>query len=501
LVVHPPPTLDGFTVAERLRETPGLEPILLATPPVDRKSSRHFHTTACFGMRGQVCTDCVVGRELTSTEAWKTDERRLGVLQKRKRPNEWRSVEEALDRCMWMDTAWDSHLCQWSMNRFSMYKTLVQLKYFGWSCDFEASQLDQTCVQTYEDAWRDLDQQCGGAFSGPSQSCANAEPGKSYVLPGKVFLYVGDDCPTECFREWNFRGVHLRVAKGRGPQEGDAWDWRNLSGVPSHEDVPWPMTSSGAVQLWPEGEVKEPLFDIVILDLTPKRSSVVPGLLSFFLELLRMGGVVVVKLASLPKCKALTPLWHLVRIFGCGSVRLRKPGVGPEAHRSSFYAICRDFPGAGIPPMHDLDQVSYVLLMSTSRDVEVGGRTDLPPMPTCIPTPTVVLVRHFCAFMEALSRDAKPIWNKQYLALHSSLIAIAANPRPWDERSSLLGKEGGRSRRRAEDTKGGFKKSRSQRVPRSYGNGVSTWFMRPGIQQTLTVLIVILWIAANFYYF
>jgi hypothetical protein len=387
------------------------------------------------------------------------------------------------------------------MNRFGMYKTLVQLKYFGWSCDFEAPHLDQTSFLTYDDAWRDLDQQCGGAFSGPSRSCANAEPGKSYVLPGKVFLYVGDDCPTDCLREWNFRGVNLRVAHGRGPTDSDAWDWRHLSGVPTHDDVPWPTTPSGGVQLWPEGEVKEPLFDLVIIDLMPKKSAVVPGLLSFFLELLRMGGVLAVKLSSLPKCKALTPLWHLVRIFGCGSVRLRKPAVGPEAHRSSFYAICRDFPGPGIPPMHDLDQVTYVLLMSTSRDVEAGGRTDLPPTPTCIPTPTVVLVRHFCAFMEALSRDAKPIWNKQYFALHTSLLTIAANPRSWD---SLLAKEGGRSRResrKVEDAKG-IKKSRSQqRFPRNYGTGLSVWFMRPGIQQTLTVLIVILWIAANFYFF
>jgi hypothetical protein len=52
-----------------------------------------------------------------------------------------------------------------------------------------------------------------------------------------------------------------------------------------------------------------------------------------------------------------------------------------------------------------------------------------------------------------------------------------------------------------EDAKG-IKKSRSQqRFPRNYGTGLSVWFMRPGIQQTLTVLIVILWIAANFYFF
>ena len=50
------------------------------------------------------------------------------MLQKRRRQVEWRSAEEALDRCRWMDTAWDAHLCQWAMGRFAMYKNLTQLK-------------------------------------------------------------------------------------------------------------------------------------------------------------------------------------------------------------------------------------------------------------------------------------------------------------------------------------------------------------------------------------
>ena len=42
----------------------------------------------------------------------------------------------------------------------------------------------------------------------------------------------------------------------------------------------------------------------------------------------------------------------------CDRVRLRKP-VGPEAHLSSFYAICREFPGAEHPAVRDLEQVPF----------------------------------------------------------------------------------------------------------------------------------------------
>jgi hypothetical protein len=413
-------------------------------------------------------------------------------------------MEEVLDNCMWMDTAWDSHLCQWAMKRFGIYKALVQLKYFGWSCDFEAEEIDQISDQSYEEAWRDLDVLCGGFFSGPTRPCANAHQGGD-VLPGKKFLYVGEHFPSECFREWGFRGVHLPVAAGRGrPGAGScptgAWNLRQMGAVPSPDEVPWPRTLTGAVELWPDGETNEVAFDLVILDQTPKKSELVQGYLAFFLRHLRSGGALVVKLSSLPKCKALTPLWHLVRIFGCGSVRLRKPGLGPDVHRSSFYIICRNFPGAGVASLRSLSEVSHALLQYTSRDVE-GGGLDLPPMPTCIPTSPIVLTRSFCALLEAFSRDAKPIWTKQYLALRSNLLVLSAQTA--SPPTQLLLDETSLKRRKSRQTgdSTAVKRSKLVRAPRTWSACLSSLSMRPGIENAPIFLILFLWIAVNFFLF
>jgi hypothetical protein len=480
--------LDLFPTRTLLPETPGLQPLLLENPPVERKHTGHFHSTACLGMTGEVRTDCVISRDLVCTEASKMDGLRLRMLDRRKQPTGWRSAEEVLDRCVWMDTAWEWHLCQWAINRFPVYKLLVQLKYYGWSCDFEEQQIDEISNQSYDDAWRDLDDLCGGVFSG----CASADPDGDYVLPGKVFLYVGEHFPSKCFKEWGFRGVHLHVAAGCGCLESTAW---NLSQTTA---APWPRTPTGAVQLWPEGEMDEiRSFDLIILDQPPKKSALVQGFLAFFLTHLKSGGALAVKLSSLPKCKALTPLWHLVRIFGCGSIRLRKPGSGPDVHRSSFYVICRDFPGAGIPSLRDLDQVSNFCLQFTSREVEVG-RPDLPPMPTCIPTSSTVVVRHLCALLETLSRDAKPIWAKQYVALHSNLLALSAEARPH---GLSLAKESAIRRREARKSRESTntKKLSCPFEPRTWTKGRYGFLMLPGVRQMFQiVLMLILWISADF---
>jgi hypothetical protein len=504
-------SLDMFPAAELLPETRGLQPLVLESLP-ERTSTRHFHCTACFGMTAEVCTECVVSRELVASEAANMDRRRLQMLQKRKRPAEWRSVGEVLDRWMWMDTTWDWHICQWASSRFGTYRNLVQLKYFGWSCDFEAQELDAISDQSYEDAWRDLDDLCGGLFSGRIQPVGNAAPDDcsglqssgAGTLPGKRFLYVGDHVPARCFREWGFQGVRLPVAAGRTRPDGAAWDLRGMSGAPSRDEVPWPRTRFGAVQLWPDGEADEAVFDLIVLDEPPTRSALVQGFLAFFLTHLRSGGALAVKLSSLPKCKALTPLWHLVRIFGCGSVRLKKPGLGPEVHRSSFYVICRNFPGAGVPSLRDLGEVSNALLHSMSREAEVEGM-DLPPMPTCIPTSPIVLVRNLCALLEAISRDAKPIWTKQYLALRSNLLVMSAQPRPsgLSPRGNLFSREGGLKRRKARQSREGtaVNESRFLGGSRTWGTSLSNMLMRTGIKHVYTILILVLWIAVNFCFF
>jgi hypothetical protein len=519
LKVHPQKSLDRFPDVDRLPETPGLEPIILEMPPFcEGHSARHFHSTVCFGMAGEVCTDCVIRRELVSSYASERDRLRVQALEKRKRPAEWRSAEEVLDRCMWMDTAWEWHLCQWAINRYSIYKSLVQLKYFGWSCDFDAEQLDEISDQSHEEAWRDLDALCGGLFSGPIaakarpdsfETCASTadsslperrEPSPKSrrlklgdcVLPGKRFLYVGEHFPAECFQEWGFRGVRLQVAAGRGDERSAAW---NLS-----DEVPWPRTSTGALALWPDGETDEVAFDLIILDQPPKKSALVQGFLALFLKHLRSGGALLVKLSSLPKVQALTPLWHLVRIFGCGSVRLRKPGVGPDVHRSSFYVICRNYAGAHVPSLRDLAEVSHIGLQSTSSEVE-GAGTDLPPMPTSMPTSPVVLVRNLCALLEALSRDAKPIWTKQYLALRSNLLVLSAQARPEGPWRSPA-KEGGPRHRAAARPAGdstAINKSQLSRGRRIWSTSLSSLSVRPGTEHVQIILILVLWIAANYF--
>lgn len=132
--------------------------------------------------------------------------------------------------------------------------------------------------------------------------------------------------------------------------------------------------------------------------------------------------MLVLRLSSLPRVRCVTVLWHLVRIFGCDRVRLRKP-AGADGMRSSLYALARGFPGAG-PATQDLVEVCSVLLKWTSS----GPGRDLskPAMPGCFPTPPTVLVKHLCAFLEALSRDAKPIWAKQYADLRSHLLQLRA---------------------------------------------------------------------------
>ena len=127
----------------------------------------------------------------------------------------------------------------------------MQLKYFGWSCDFEPQQIDEISNESYDEAWRDLDALCGGVFSGQTQSCASADPDGDYVLPGRVFLYVGEHFPSKTFKAWGFRGVHLSGAAGCGQQDSTAW---NLSKTTA---APWPRTATGAVQLWPDGEMGE----------------------------------------------------------------------------------------------------------------------------------------------------------------------------------------------------------------------------------------------------
>jgi len=202
----------------------------------------------------------------------------------------------------------------------------------------------------------------------------------------------------------------------------------------------------------------------------------------------------VLKLSSLPKCKALTPLWHLVRIFGCDRVRLRKPS-GPEAHLSTFYAICRDFPGAEHPAVRDLEQVCYILLQWTSREEEVAGRAELPPMPTCLPAPSVVLVRHMCAFVEALSRDAKPIWMKQYVALRTHFTALAAHSRNIEQAPRV---DNRRREQRGEQRSRDDDRARKKKYSRSGPTSISAWLLQPRIQQAVMVLLVLTWLVANF---
>jgi hypothetical protein len=510
LKVHAQKSLDNFPTLELLHELPGLDPLVLEAPPVDRKSTRHFHSSVCFGMTGEVCTGCVIHRELAS-EASEKDQRRAQVLQKWKRPVEWRSVEELLDRAFWMQTAWEWHLCQWAISRFGIYKTLVQLKYFGWSCDLDSDEIDQISDASYEEAWHDLDFLCGGLLSGRCQLHANTDG--CYVLPGKRFLYVGEQFPAECFRKWGFRGVRLGLAAGH--EDGTAWNLSRIAAGLSRDEVPWPRTPTGMYRLWPEGETEELTFDLLILDEPPKTSALVPGFLAFFLSFLDAGGALLVKLSSLPKCKALTALWHLVRIFGCGSVRLRKPGVGPDVHRSSFYVICRNFPGAGLPALWDLLEVSQACLQSTSREVEVGA-ANLPPMPTCIPTSPIVSVRNLCALLEALSRDAKPIWTKQYVALRAHLLVLSAQTRPD---GPLVPKESGLTRRKGRQSGDSTAAKKAQLFrprtctvrgswtemlrlfrPRTWSTRLYSFCVRLSTEQVQIIFVLVFWIAVNFFF-
>lgn len=148
--------------------------------------------------------------------------------------------------------------------------------------------------------------------------------------------------------------------------------------------------------------------------------------------------------------------------------------------------------------------MSNALLQSTSRDVEVGDM-DLPPMPTCIPTSSTVLVRNLCALAEALSRDLKPIWTKQYLALRSNLLVISAQPRPsgLSPRGLPFSREGGLKRRKARQSREGtaVNESRFLGGSRTWGTSLSNMLMRTGIKHVYTILILVLWIAVNFCFF
>ena len=76
-----------------------------------------------------------------------------------------------------------------------------------------------------------------------------------------------------------------------------------------------------------------------------------------------------------------------------GGWSISSPSEGSTAPISFDQVICRNFPGAGVPSLRDLGEVSNALLHSMSREAEVEGM-DLPPMPTCIPTSPIVLVRN-----------------------------------------------------------------------------------------------------------
>jgi hypothetical protein len=138
-----------------------------------------------------------------------------------------------------------------------------------------------------------------------------------------------------------------------------------------------------------------------------------------------------------------------------------------------------------------LDEVSYALLQSTSRDVDVGDM-DLLPMPSCIPTSSTVLVRNLCALAEALSRDLKPIWTKQYVALRSNLIAVSAHAHPWN---CLSSKEGSLTRRksRKSDDSTALTKVQSRRDSRTLSTRLSNWWREAQI-----IFILTLWIVAFF---
>merc|ERR1712196_727685 len=101
-------------------------------------------------------------------------------------------------------------------------------------------------------------------------------------------------------------------------------------------------------------------------------------------------------------------------------VRLRK-SAGGDCHRSALYAMCRKFPGPAEAVTHLVEVCRLVLRFTSSGP---GRDTSKPEVPSCLPTPPNVLVKHVCAFMEALSRDAKPIWAKQYIALRQHLLTL-----------------------------------------------------------------------------
>jgi hypothetical protein len=149
-------------------------------------------------------------------------------------------------------------------------------------------------------------------------------------------------------------------------------------------------------------------------------------------------------------------------------------------------------------------RVRSMNLEATSGDVEVGDPA-LPPMPTCLPTSPIVLVRNLCALVEALSRDAKPIWTKQYLALRSNLLVLSAKNAPSRLVSSHHGSDWAkdvgptnRKARKLEDTKAA-KKAQSLRAYPNLCKRVSAVWTRPGIEQAQLILIVGLWMASFFF--
>jgi hypothetical protein len=60
------------------------------------------------------------------------------------------------------------------------------------------------------------------------------------------------------------------------------------------------------------------------------------------LPYLEKGGTLVLYAHSFPDLKTLSLMWHLLRLFGCGNVRVKKT----TTHSSGCFFVCQDFPGA-----------------------------------------------------------------------------------------------------------------------------------------------------------
>jgi hypothetical protein len=100
--------------------------------------------------------------------------------------------------------------------------------------------------------------------------------------------------------------------------------------------------------------------------------------------------------------------------------------------------------------------------------------------------------------LETLSRDAKPIWAKQYVALHSNLLALSAEARPH---GLSLAKESAIRRREARKSRESTntKKLSCPFEPRTWTKGRYGFLMLPGVRQMFQIiLMLILWISADF---